>query len=73
MVLLCQIKSVLLVYGAVRITINDQVGWWGYVKRVIWVTFLSVSICTERMGCGRRWVRWVLRGTGAASGRRGVP
>ncbi len=25
-------------------------------------------MCAEGMGCGRRWVRWVLRGTGTASG-----
>ncbi len=25
-------------------------------------------MCAEGMGCERRWVRWVLQGTGAASG-----
>ncbi len=32
-----QIKIVLLVYEAVRTTITDRVGWWGYVGRVVWV------------------------------------
>ncbi len=32
--------------------------------------FLRVSICAEGIGCGRRWV---LRGTGTASGHPGVP
>ncbi len=35
--------------------------------------FLRGSMCAEGMGCGRRWVRWVLRGTGTASGHPGVP
>ncbi len=30
-------KLVLLAYESVRATINDQVGWWGHVERVIWV------------------------------------
>ncbi len=30
--------------------------------------FLLGWMCVEGMGCGRRWVRWVLRGTGTASG-----
>ncbi len=30
--------------------------------------FLRGSMCAEGMGCGRRWVRWVLRGTETASG-----
>ncbi len=34
---------------------------------------LRGSMCAEGMGCGRRWVRWVLRGTGTASGHSGVP
>ncbi len=43
-------------------TINDQVGWsFGCV-------FLRRSMCAEGMGCERRLVRWVHRGTGAASG-----
>ncbi len=29
-------------------------------------------MCAERMGCGKRWVIWILRGTGTASGRPGV-
>ncbi len=32
-----QIKSFLLVYEAVKTTIYDQVGWWEYMGRVIWV------------------------------------
>ncbi len=32
-----QIKSILLAYEAVKTTINDRVGWRGYVGRVIWV------------------------------------
>ncbi len=35
--------------------------------------FLRGSMCAEGMGCGRRWVRRVLRGTGTASGHPGVP
>ncbi len=35
--------------------------------------FLRGSMCAEGMGCGRRWVKWVLRGTGTASGHPGVP
>ncbi len=31
--------------------------------------FLRGSMCAEGMGYGRRWVRWVLRGTGTATGR----
>ncbi len=30
--------------------------------------FLRGSTCAEEMGCGRRWVRRVLRGTGTARG-----
>ncbi len=41
--------------------------------RVIRVWILRGSTCAEGMGCGRRWVRWVLRGTGIASGHPGVP
>ncbi len=33
------------------------------------VRFLRGSLCAEGMGCGRRWVIWVLWGTGTASGR----
>ncbi len=35
--------------------------------------FLRGSMCVEGMGCGMRWVRWVLRGTGTAGGHPGVP
>ncbi len=35
--------------------------------------FLCGSMCAEGMGCGRRWVRSILRGTGTASGHPGVP
>ncbi len=35
--------------------------------------FLRGSMCAEGMGCGRRWVRWVLRGTGTVTGHPGVP
>ncbi len=34
--------------------------------------FLSGSMCAEGMGCERRRVTWVLRGTGAVSGHSGV-
>ncbi len=61
-----------LVYEALRATINDQVEWWGYTESGIWVCFLRGSMCAEGMGCERRWVRWVLRGTGTASGHPGV-
>ncbi len=41
-------KLVLLAYEAVRASINDQVGWWGHVERVIWVwVFLRGSKCAE--------------------------
>ncbi len=30
-------RKSLLVKEAVRATVNDQLGWWGYVGRVIWV------------------------------------
>ncbi len=35
--------------------------------------YLRGWMCAEGMGCGRRWVRWVLPGTGTASGHPGVP
>ncbi len=35
--------------------------------------FLPESMCAEGMGCGRRLVLWVLRGTVTASGHPGVP
>ncbi len=56
-----QIKSFLLVYG---------VGIW---EGSLGCEFLLGLMCAEGMGCGRRWVRWVLRGTGTASGHPGVP
>ncbi len=68
-----QIKSFLLVYGAVKTTINDQGVVWVYVKGHLGVRFLLGCMCAEGMGCGRRWVIWVLRGTGTASGHPGVP
>ncbi len=39
-----------------------------YEKGHLGVRFLRGSMCGEGMGCARRWVRWVLRGTGTASG-----
>ncbi len=36
------------------------------------VSFLRGSRCAEGMGCERRWVRCVLRGTGTARGHPGV-
>ncbi len=35
--------------------------------------FLRGWMCAEGMGYGRRWVRWVFRGTVTASGHPGVP
>ncbi len=35
--------------------------------------FLLGWMCAEGMGCGRRWIRWVLWGTGTASGHPGLP
>ncbi len=40
----------------------------GFLGRVILVFFLRRPMGAKGMGCERRWVRWVLRGTGAASG-----
>ncbi len=45
----------------------------GVWKGSVRCEFLRGSMCAEGMGCGRRWVRWVLRGTGIASGHPGVP
>ncbi len=39
----------------------------------IWEGSLGCEFFAEGMGCGRRWVIWVLRGTGTASGHPGVP
>ncbi len=36
------------------------------------VRFLHESMCAEGMGCGRRWIRWVSRGTGTACGYPGA-
>ncbi len=43
-----------------------------YGKGHLSVDFLRGSMCAEGMGCERRWVRWVLRGTGTVSGHPGV-
>ncbi len=63
-------QIILLVYEAVKSGINGQVGVYG--KGHLGVRFLRGSMCAEGMGCERRWVRWVLRGTGTASGHPGV-
>ncbi len=39
-----------------------------YEKGHLGASFLRGSMCAEAMGCERRWVRLVLRGTGTASG-----
>ncbi len=44
-----------------------------YRKGHLGVSFLCGSMCAEGMGCERRWVRWILRGTWTASGHPGVP
>ncbi len=62
-----RIKSVVLVSEAARTDINNQVEW-GCVD----VSFLRGSMYAEGMGCGERWVIWVLREDGTAGGRRGV-
>ncbi len=43
-----------------------------YGKGHLGVSFLRGSICAEGRGCKRRWIRWVLRGTGTARGHPGV-
>ncbi len=43
-----------------------------YGKGHLGVSFLRGSICAEGMGCERRWVKWVFRGTGTAGGHPGV-
>ncbi len=43
-----------------------------YGKGHLGVRFFRGSMCVEGMGCKRRWVRWVLRGTGTAPGHPGV-
>ncbi len=64
-----QITLFLLAYEAVQ-TIGWGVGVYG--KGHLGEGFLRESMCAEGMSCGRRWVRWVLRGTGIASGHPGV-
>ncbi len=39
-----------------------------YGKGHLGVSFLRGSLCAKGMGCERRWVKWVLRGTGTGSG-----
>ncbi len=46
----------LLIYKAVKTTIDDQVGWWGYMGRVIWVYNFDVGRCVLR--------EWVVGGVG---------
>ncbi len=62
-----QIKSFLLVYEAVKTTINDQVGRRGYMGRVIWVWGFYVGRCVLR--------EWVVRGGGLDGyfGEQGLP
>ncbi len=50
-------------------------GWWGFEGEghLGMSFFFRGSMYAEGMGCGKRWVIWVLRGTGTASGRPGVP
>ncbi len=43
-----------------------------YGKGHLGVSFLRESMCAEVMGRERRWVRWVLRGTGTGSGHPAV-
>ncbi len=35
----------------------------GIWKGSLGCEFLRESMCAEGMGCGRRWAKWVLRGT----------
>ncbi len=49
---------------------GDGVGLW---ERSLGCEFLRGPMCAEEIGCGKRWVRWVLRGTGTAFGHPGVP
>ncbi len=65
---LYQIQSFVLVNGAVKTTINNKGMVGVYGKGQLGVRFLRGSMCTEGMGCKRRLVRCVLRGTGTASG-----
>ncbi len=43
-----------------------------YGKGHLDVIFLRGLMCADGMSCERRWVRWVLRGTGTARGHPGV-
>ncbi len=43
-----------------------------YGKGHLGVIFLRGSVCAEGMGCERRWVRSVIRGTGTVSGHPGI-
>ncbi len=64
-----QVDQIKLADEAVKTTLNDQVGWWGVCGRGhLGVSFLRRSMCAKGMGCERRWVRWVLRGTETVSG-----
>ncbi len=56
-----------MVYAAVKITINDQVGWWGYMGGVIWVYVTYVGRCVQK--------EWVVRGGGLGGyfGEQGLP
>ncbi len=67
------IKSILLVYEAIRTTVkrpNGVVGVCGTGH--LGVIFLRGSMCAEGMSWGVGWVIWGLRGLGTASGRPGV-
>ncbi len=59
--------SFLLVYKAVKITMNDQVVWWGHMGRVTWVCVFYVGRCVLR--------EWVVRGGGFDGyfGEQGLP
>ncbi len=50
------IKAFLLVYEAVKTTINDQVGWWRYMGGVTWMLVFHVGRCMLR--------EWVVGGSG---------
>ncbi len=52
---------------AVKTTINGQVGWWGYMGRVIWVEVFYVGRCVLR--------EWVVGGGGLDGyfGKQGLP
>ncbi len=42
----------------------------GVFGKVHFGVFLRGSVCAEGMACGKRWVIWVLQGTGTVSWRR---